>query len=139
MILGDATLPTLYAIRKPDPVEARQREFAKEARDGEFLRKARKSDGAPLIKEIAIVTSHHFGYLQREVLAKNQSRGICRARRVIFYLCATLSKRKYTYIGETLGYDHSTVLYGFRELEKTIANGDAAVIETVEAIKEKLA
>lgn len=67
-----------------------------------------------------------------------KNKGTSEARQVAMYLMRKLTNLSLPDIGKELNKDHTTVMYGIRQVEKRIANGDPEMKQTLENITSNI-
>jgi len=57
-----------------------------------------------------------FGVSVREIMGKTRERPVARARQAAYYLCREFTSLSYPRIGAKFNRDHSTVMYGVKQV-----------------------
>jgi chromosomal replication initiator protein len=88
--------------------------------------------------EVIGAVLHHFGVDRRELAGRSRTKDIVRPRQVAMYLLRAETDASLLEIGGELGgRDHTTVLHGIKQIERSIGS-DASLRAQVLAIKESL-
>lgn len=86
-------------------------------------------------ERILELVSGHFGIPVADLIGKSQSRDCSVPRQLAMYLCRDLLKSPYMRIGDLFHRDHSTVMSGIRQIEKTLKEKDSSLQQTVTELK----
>lgn len=89
------------------------------------LRKAR-SYKFPSITDIKELVCEYFNVTEIELLSKRRGKDIITARHTTYWLCKQATPHSFPQIGRFLGgYDHTTVLHGYRRINERIEAEEA--------------
>lgn len=89
------------------------------------LRKAR-SYKFPLISDIIEVVCEYFDISEMELLSQRRTKEIITARHTTYWLCKETTPHSFPQIGRFLGgYDHTTILHGYRRICERIETEEA--------------
>jgi chromosomal replication initiator protein len=88
--------------------------------------------------EVIDAVLHHFGVARRELSGRSRTKEIVLPRQVAMYLLRAETDASLLEIGSELGgRDHTTVLHGIRQIERSVGN-DAGLRSQILAIRESL-
>lgn len=108
-----------------------------------FERKCCPTCGAPekhrlSIQNIQAVVANFYGLPTTAMTTAQRGRSMAHPRQVAMYLASELTEKSLPDIGRRFGgRDHTTILYGIREVQKRIEN-DVEVAADVEALRKRL-
>ena len=88
-------------------------------------------------EDIAAAVSNHFSLRPLDLRSKRRSKNVAIPRQIAMYFCRRLLGASFPHIGELLGRDHSTVMYGIAATERRIKE-DAAFQATVEQLERTI-
>lgn len=74
------------------------------------------------LEEIARASAKHFSVKVTQLCSKSRSKTVVLARNMAIYLTRTQTDSTLADLGAWFGRDHTTVLHGFREIEKRLAD-----------------
>jgi hypothetical protein len=103
-----------------------------------------RSFAGAVVKRIVAITAAEFHVTTAELLAISDEGGSRRPgvvvpRQVAMYVARTVAHRTYPDIARRMGgRDHTTVLHAVRRTEQRLADGEAAIVRKVKAIREKV-
>jgi len=96
------------------------------------------ADKAPTLREIAGSTAKYFGLKLADLKSPLRQRALVAARGVAMYLARQLTNHSFEQIGAFFGgRAHTTVLHGYRRMEKLVRQ-DRAMREAVGELKKLL-
>jgi len=82
--------------------------------------------------------SKHFGIRTEDVIGKTQTREFVQARQIAMFLCRTQLQISFVKIGNLFSKDHTTVMSGVRQIQKSIDKSDVLLIDHIRLIKNQL-
>jgi chromosomal replication initiator protein len=95
--------------------------------------------GRTSVKSVLEMTAFHFGTTVGDLLAESRKHPVVRRRQIAMFIAHKLTGRSYPFIADKFGgFDHTTILHGVRAVRARIDSGDAATVEAVNAIVERL-
>ena len=84
------------------------------------------------------IVSEHFGVTVNDILSPRRSTEITFPRQVVMYLCRQMTTETADDIGKSIGgRDHSTVLYGAKQISKELLSNDQ-LKNTIEILMKKI-
>lgn len=89
-------------------------------------------------EQVLYCVSDYFGITTKDLLSKSQQRDVAKARHLALFLCRKLLNLPYAKIGQIFSRDHSTVMTGYKKIEKALLAGEPRVAADYEAIKGHL-
>lgn len=89
-------------------------------------------------EQVFFSVSDYFGVTTKDLLGKSQQRDLTRARHLALYICRKNLNLPYTKIGKLFSRDHSTIMTGFKKIEKKITDNEPRATGDYEALKSKL-
>lgn len=89
-------------------------------------------------EQVLYCVSDYFGITTKDLLGKSQQRDIAKARHIALFICRKLLQMPYTKIGQIFSRDHSTVMTGYKKIEKKITENEVSAVADFEAIKTRL-
>jgi chromosomal replication initiator protein len=95
--------------------------------------------GRVTVRRVIEATAGYFGIGVLDLLSDSRKQPLCRRRQIAMYVAKTLTGRSLPFIADKFGgFDHTTILHGVRAVRDRIDGGDAATVEAVNALVEKL-
>ncbi len=93
---------------------------------------------SPKLETIKDVVARHYGMTKADLESPNRRQALARARQVAMYLSRELTNCSYPQIAYVYGKrDHTTILYGYRKINKLLKS-DAGLVSEVEALTQSL-
>lgn len=89
------------------------------------------------VKRIMAVTASSFGLSLADLTSRTHALDRTMPRMVAMYLARKLTKFSLPQIGARFDRDHTTVLHGFRKIER-LYSSDLAIRETIDAIEQRI-
>ena len=84
----------------------------------------------PKLETIKDVVAKHYGLTKADLESPNRRQLLARARQVAMYLSRELTNCSYPQIAYVFGKrDHTTILYGYRKIEKLLKKDQDLVAE----------
>ncbi len=87
--------------------------------------------------ETVRLVARHLGVDENELLGRGRSKEVAMARQILMYLLRNVCDLSLPQIGELLGRDHTTVIYGVEKVEKLIEMDDS-VRRSIMRLREEL-
>jgi chromosomal replication initiation ATPase DnaA len=85
----------------------------------EHVRWAKLTSKSVPVRAILEVCARHYGTTVGEILSQRRNKEVVRARQVAMYLAKVLTTLSFPALGRRFGdRDHTTVLHGFRKVER---------------------
>lgn len=118
-IIAKTAEPEIAQVKDAEPIlvpivkkEKSYRKWSFVVDEGQFGRKTIAETPAPSIAHIKNVVSVKYGVGVLDMISKQRTLHICRARHIAAYLCATMARRSLPSIGLQFGdRDHTTILH----------------------------
>jgi hypothetical protein len=91
------------------------------------------------LQEVLDAVGSHFLVSKMDILSQRRDARVVRPRQIVYFLAKELTPMSYPEIGRRIGgRDHTTVLHGFRKIEK-LEETDSNLRETLNKLRLRLA
>ncbi|MCS7200637.1 MAG: chromosomal replication initiator protein DnaA [Patescibacteria group bacterium] len=88
-------------------------------------------------KKIIKAVSEHYEIKEDDILKKNRTKHLTRARQCVIYFLREITQLSYTSIGEMLKKDHTTIIYSYEKIVEELKK-NPELNQDIETIKSKL-
>jgi chromosomal replication initiation ATPase DnaA len=90
------------------------------------------------MKAIYLATAQHFEITFEEILGASRAKRCTAPRHIAFYLARELTGNPWGMVGQYARRDHSSIIQGWRKIDRLLRVGSKDVCLAVEAIKARL-